>query len=137
MSWNIGDNRNLFLKLKTKLELYHVTLTMSKSPKITLTIAEMQQLPEIESKDPKEEIYCHKWTIFNGRRKICINFKTDTDKLNIAVFRYRNNIYLTETEMELKLTEYKTLLDKRVSMLSYIDVFSKRCIFLDETTIHN
>ena len=110
---------------------------MSKSPKITLTIAEMQQLPEIESKDPKEEIYCHKWTIFNGRRKICINFKTDTDKLNIAVFRYRNNIYLTETEMELKLTEYKTLLDKRVSMLSYIDVFSKRCIFLDETTIHN
>ena len=69
MSWNIGDNRNLFLKLKTKLELYHVTLTVSKSPKITLTIAEMQQLPEIESKDPKEEIYCHKWTIFNGRQK--------------------------------------------------------------------
>ena len=43
MSWNIGDNRNLFLKLKTKLGLYHVILAMSKSPKITLTIAEMQQ----------------------------------------------------------------------------------------------
>ena len=26
MSWNIGDNRNLFLKLKTKLGLYHVEL---------------------------------------------------------------------------------------------------------------
>ena len=26
MSWNIGDNRNLLLKLKTKLGLYHVEL---------------------------------------------------------------------------------------------------------------
>ena len=24
MSWNTGDNRNLFLKLKTKTGLYHV-----------------------------------------------------------------------------------------------------------------
>ena len=60
MSWNIGDNRNLFLKLKTKLGLYHVILTLSKSPKSTLTIAEMQQLPEIDSKDPTEEISCLK-----------------------------------------------------------------------------
>ena len=26
MSWNIGDNRNLILKLETKLGLYHVEL---------------------------------------------------------------------------------------------------------------
>ena len=26
MSWNIGDNRNLFLKLKTKFGQYHVEL---------------------------------------------------------------------------------------------------------------
>ena len=137
MSWNIGDNRNLFLKLKTKLGLYHVILTLPKSPKITLTIAEMQQLPEIDSKDPTEEISCLKWTIFNGRRKICIDFKTDLDNLNITVFRYRNNVYLKETSMELTLMEYKTLLAKRVYMLSYVDVFNKRCIVMDETTIHN
>ena len=112
MSWNIGDNRNLFLKLKTKLGLYHVSLTLPKSPKITLTIAEMQQLPEIDSKDPTEEISCLKWTIFNGRRKICIDFKTDLDNLNITVFRYRNNVYLKETSMELTLMEYKRLLAK-------------------------
>ena len=35
MSRNIGDNRNLFLKLKPKLGLYHVVLTTPKtSPKI-------------------------------------------------------------------------------------------------------
>ena len=54
MSWNIGDNRNLFLKLKTKLGLFHVELTSKPkdSPgKITLTLVETQQLPDIEKVD--------------------------------------------------------------------------------------
>ena len=42
-----------------------------------------------------------------------------------------------DTEMDLKLTEYKKLLAKRVYLLSYIDIFYKRCIVLDETTVHN
>ena len=65
MSWNIGDNRNFFLKLKSNLGLYHVVLTTPKtSPeKLTLTVVEMQQLPEIEKTDSKEEISCLKWTI--------------------------------------------------------------------------
>ena len=42
MSWNIGDNGNLFLKLKTKLGLYHVELKSKNSPeKITLTLVEI------------------------------------------------------------------------------------------------
>ena len=139
MSWNIGDNRNLFLKLKTKLGLYHVELRKpTKSPeKITLTLVETQQLPDIEKADSKDEISSLKWTIYNGRRKVCINFQTDTDKVDIVVYRYRNNTYLKDTEMELKLSEYQKLLAKRVYLLSYIDVFYKRCIVLDETTIHN
>ena len=41
MSWNIGDNRNLFLKLKTKMGLYHAELKSKDSPgKITLTMVE-------------------------------------------------------------------------------------------------
>ena len=139
MSWNIGENRNLFLKLKSKLGLYHVVLTTPKtSPeKNTSTLVEMQQLPEIEKVDSRNEISCLKWTIYNGRRKVCISFKTDMDKLNIVVYRYRNNTYVKDTEMELKLTEYEQLLSKRVHLLSYIDVFFKRCIVLDETTVHN
>ena len=57
MSWNIGENRNLFLKLKSELGLYHVVLTTPKtSPeKLTLTVVEMQQLPDIEKTDSKKK----------------------------------------------------------------------------------
>ena len=139
MSWNIGENRNLFFKLKSKLGLYHVVLTTPKnSPeKITFTLVEMQQLPEIEKGDSRNEISCLKWTLYKGRRNICISFKTDMDNLNIVVYRYRNNTYVKDTKMDLNLTEYEKLLSKRVYLLSYIDVFFKRCIELDETTVHN
>ena len=139
MSWNIGDNRNLFLKLKSKVGLYHVVVTTPEtSPeKLTLTVVEMQQLPDIEKTGSKEEISCLKWTMYNGRRKVCVNFQTDTDKLNIVVYRYRNNLYLKDNEFFLKLSEYESLLAKRVYLLSYIDIFYKRCIVLDETAVHN
>ena len=134
----IGDNRNLFLKLKTKLGLYHVEHKSKDSPeKITLTLVETQQLPDIGKSDSRDETSCLKWTIYNGRTKVCINCQTDTNKVNIVVYRYRNNTYLKDTEMDFNLTKYKKLLAKRVYLLSYIDVFYKRCIALDETTVHN
>ena len=137
MRWTIGDSRNLFLKLKTKLGLYHVELKNKDSPeKITLTLVETQQLPDIQKAGSKDEISCSKWTIHNGRRKVCINFQTDTDKVNIVVYRYRNSMYLKDAEMDIKLTEYKKILAKRVYILSYIDSFYKRCMVLDETTVH-
>ena len=77
-----------------------------------MTVVEMQQLPDIEKTDSKEEISCLKWTIYNGRRKVCVNFQTDTDKLNIVVYRYRNNLYLKDNEVDLKLTEYQSFLAK-------------------------
>ena len=136
MSWNIGDNRNLFLKLKTKLGLYPVELKSKDSPgKITLALVETQQLPDFEGVDSKNKVSCLKSSIYNRRRKVCINFQTDTDKVNIVVYRYRNNTYLKDTERDLKLTEYKKLLAKRVYLLSYIDIFYKRCMVMDETTV--
>ena len=139
MSLNIGEMRNLFLKLKSKLGLYHVVLTTPKtSPeKITLKLVELQQLPEIEKVDSRNEISCLKWTIYTSRRKVCISFKTDMDNLNLVVYRYRKSTYVKDTEVELKLTEYERLLSKRVYLLSYLDVFFKRCIGLDETIVHN
>ena len=93
MSWNTGDNRNVFLNLKSKFGLYHVVLTTPKiSPKKpTVIVVEMQQLLDIEKTDSREEISCPKRTIYNGRRKVCVNFQTDTDKLNIVVYCYRNS----------------------------------------------
>ena len=57
MNWNIGENRNFFLKLISKLGLCHVALTILKTPpeKLTVTVVEMQQLPGIEKKESQEE----------------------------------------------------------------------------------
>ena len=94
--------------------LYHVALTTSETfrEKITLTLVENQQLPEIEEVDSKNEFSCLKWTICKGRRKVCISFKNDMDELNIVVYRYRNNTYVKDSETERKLTEYKKILSK-------------------------
>ena len=66
-----------------------------------------------------------------------MNFQTDTDEMNVVVYRFRNNLYLKDIEVDLKLTEYQSLLAKRVYLLSYIDIFYKRRIVLDETVVHN
>ena len=94
MSWNNGDNINLFLKLKSKLGLYHVVLTTPRtSPeKLMLTVAGMQQLPDIEKTDSKEEVSCLKRTIYNDSKKMRVNFQTDTEQLNIVVYRHRKFI---------------------------------------------
>ena len=112
MSWNIRDNRNLFRKLKTKLGLYHFELREPEdSPKkITLTLLEAQYLRDIEKCDSEDEKSCLHRTIYKGRRKVCINFQADTDKVNIVAYRYRNDTYLKDTEIELELTEYEKLL---------------------------
>ena len=73
--------------MKSKLGLYHVVLTPSKScpEKLRMTVVEMQQLPDIEKTDSKKEMLCLKRTKHNGRKKVCATFQTDTDKLNIVV----------------------------------------------------
>ena len=58
----------------------------------------------------------------NGR-KVCVKFKTDTDKLNFFVYRYRNNLDLKNNGVDLKLPDYKTLSPKRVFLLSYFEIF--------------
>ena len=95
---------NLLLKLKSKLGLQHVVLPTPKtSPdKLTLTVVEVQQLPDIEMTVSEEEISRLKWTKFTGRRQLCVNFQTDADKLNIVVYCYRNNLYLKDNEVGLK-----------------------------------
>ena len=137
--WNIGDYRKFFLKLKSKLGLYLVVLTTLKcSPeKITLTVVEMQQLPDIDKTDSKEEISCLKGTLYIGRKKVCVNVQTDKDKLIIVVYRYWNSLYHKNSEIGLKLTEYLSLLAEQVYLFSYIDIISKRSIVLDEATVHN
>ena len=44
------------------------------------------------------------------------NFQTDTDKLDILVYRYRSSLYLKVTEIVLEWTTLQSLLPKRVSI---------------------
>ena len=91
------------------MELYQVALTtlMNFPKRITLTLVEMQQLPEIERADSRNEISILNWTIYNRRRKVCVSFKTDMDQFNLVFFRYRNKTYVKDTELELKSTEFE------------------------------
>ena len=139
MSWNIGDNRNVFLKLRTKFGLYHVLLTSSEQTpkKVNVAIVEMQQLPEVGKFDSEIEIFCLRWIIFNGKLKICVFYKSDTDYVAITVYRYRNNMYMKDSDIELKSTEYNTLLEKKKYLLCYLETFSKKFIVVEESTHHN
>ena len=56
----------------------------------------MLQLADIEKFDSKEELACRKWTICNDRGKVCVNFQTETDKVNNVVYRYQNSLYLKD-----------------------------------------
>ena len=59
------------------------------------------------------------------------------DKLNIVVYRYRNILYLKNNEVDLKMAENQSILAKHVYLLSYIDIFYKRCIVLVEKPVDN
>ena len=53
VNWNIGDNGNLFLKLNSKLRLCQVVLTIpiSSPENLTLTVVEVQLVPDNEKSD--------------------------------------------------------------------------------------
>ena len=54
-----------------------------------LAVVEKQHIPEIKKTASKEKFSCLQWTI-NVGKKVCVTFRTDTDKKNSFVYRYRN-----------------------------------------------
>ena len=59
MSRIIEDNRNLLLNLKSNMGLYHFVLTTPKNSleKLTLTVVEIQQMPDIEKAASKKNFW--------------------------------------------------------------------------------
>ena len=94
----------------------------------------MQHLPDIENTDSKKNS-AETGQYIKANKKYVI-FKTDTDNLNISVYRYQNKAHLKENEIYLKLTEYQSRLANWFLLLSYFEISFKRCIVLDETTAH-
>ena len=71
----------------------------------TYTVVQKQELQDIEKFDSKEEMSRLKWIIHNARKKVCVHFQTDTNKLNFVVYRYRDSFHLKYNEIDLKMTE--------------------------------
>ena len=62
-------------------------------------------MPKSEKIVFKIEVSCLKWTVYNGRRKVFVNYSTDSDNLNLVIYRYRHSTYLKGVEKEMSLTE--------------------------------
>ena len=138
MSWNIGDRRNLILKLKKKSDSVKLYRQKQETrPKKYTNSSTNARIARFWNDWVGEEIFCLKLTIYNGRRKLCVSHQIELNKLNIVVYRYQNNVYLKDLEMELKRTENKKLFSERGCPLRYTDVFFEQCIVLDETTVPN
>ena len=82
MSSNNAENSNQFLKLKPEIGLYHLVVEtkITSTGNFARSFVEMQQIINIDETDHKNEIACVKWTKSVGRRQLCFNFRTDTDK---------------------------------------------------------
>lgn len=133
MSCNIGTNRNVFLKVKNRIANYSVIIEYE-NKKLLFTILEYQNLPDIDNLDIDQQISNFNWTLHNGRRKICINYRSDQDLISLSVYKLKKDQWIIHQEIGLKLKEYNTLLNKRQSLLCYVGLFTKKCIFLEEET---
>ena len=56
------------------------------------------------------KVFCSKWTKYDSRGNLCVSVKTDTDKLNIVVYFYRNNLYVRADEIDPKSTKIRETL---------------------------
>ena len=136
MSWNIGFSRILLLKLHNKLGLFHIVLE-EKSQKISLTIIESQNLPNLQNLDVDSQISHFEWTLHNGRSKIHIGYRSDTKKIDLVEYRRNGNQWKNNQSLQLQREEYDKLLDMLSSLLGYVEIFKKSCVIIDECTVEN
>lgn len=134
MSWYIGNSRNLYLSLKNNLGLYHVVLKEN-SQKLFLTITELQCLPVLNNLDIEEQISEYKWTLYNGRRKVLVVYRSDLQEIEITEYRRNKNLWIIRNKMTLQKSEYEKMLEYTTTIECYTNYLQKTCIDLQETTI--
>ena len=136
MSWNIGFSRNLVLKLQNKLGFFHIVL-QEKSQKFSLTCLESHSLPKLQDLDTESQISQFEWTLHNGRRKNFLSYRSDIKKIDIIEYRKKGNTWKNNQNFQLEKKEYDNLVDFISSVLSYVEIFKKTCIIIDECTVEN
>ena len=124
------------LNLHNKLGLFHIVLE-EKSQQISLTIKESQNLPNLQNLDVDSQISHFEWTLQNGRRKIHIEYRSDTKKIDLVEYRRNGNQWKNNQSLQLQKEEYDKLLDMLPSLLGYVEIFKKSRIIIDECTVEN
>ena len=135
MSWSIGFSRYLILKLHNKLGLFHIALE-EKSQKISLTIIESQNLPNLQNLDVDSRISHFKWILHNSRRKIHIGYRSVTKKIELVEYRRIGKQWKNNQSLKFK-ERNTTNLDMLSSLLDYVKTFKKSCNIIDECTVEN
>lgn len=132
MSFDIGYCRNLQLSLKKNLGLYHITLKGS-SKFFWLTLVELQAFPDLTNLDTDSQISEFCWKLDNGKRKVEISFRNDTQEIKLSYYRLIDSLWNLKRFFELHYSEYQKLLENRQVLLCYANTFKKTCIDIDET----
>ena len=118
------------------MRLFHIVLEKN-SQKISLTIIESQNLPNLQNSDINSQISHFEWILHNGRRKIHIGHRSDTKKIELEEYRRNGNQWKNNQTLQLQREEYDKLLDMLPSVLGYVETFKKFCIIIDECTVEN
>ena len=119
--------------------LFHI-VQEEKSQKISLTIIESQNLPNLQNLDVDSQISHFEWTLHNGRRndsKKMIANRYDSKKIDLVEYRRNGNQWKNNQSLQLQREEYDKILDMLPSLLGYVETFKKSCIIIDECTVEN
>ena len=97
----IGVNKNRFLIVTSNWDFIILYLQLQNlfDERLKETEVEMQQLSDIEKTDSNQKTSCLIRSRYNVRTKVCVNFKTDTEKVNSAVYRNGNNLFLKSKKL--------------------------------------
>ena len=95
-------------------------------------MAETQRLSKFRNTDLLGESFCPQGIMY---WKLSRHLKKDTDQLNNYVHRLPNNLYFKGNEIDLQLTVPK--ISKFLDKTSFFGVVFKKCIAMDEITLHD
>ena len=87
--------------------------------------------------DADSQVSQFEWTLHDGRRKIHVGYRSETEKIDLVEYRRNENQWKNNQSLQLKREEYDKLLDMLPSLLGYVKTFKKSCIIIDECAVEN
>ena len=122
-----------FLSLRDKSKVFQVRL-LHEIKRYSHTVPEAQNFPKLENLVIESQIFEFKWVIHNRLRRNSPIHRSEKQQVTISQNRWNGYQWSFLTNIELKKEEYENLLERRPTLLSYIEKFKKICLDMDEGT---